>query len=89
MLVQFLATTAFIVKAPAGRSLLAHIHYLRELLDRAVLEELWWADSRDMLADGLTKGAVNREALNNMMKGMIATTQSVHSWKSLLQDVKP
>ena len=42
-----------------------------------------------MIADGLTKGAVDREALDKMMQGMIAITQTEHSWKSFLQDMKP
>ena len=35
---------------------------MRELLDTKVLEALVWLDTRDMVADGLTKGSVDRDA---------------------------
>ena len=80
----FSATTAVNVKTPADSSLLAHLQYLRELLDRDVLSEIWWCDTRDMLADGLTKGQVHRDALQDAMRGTIKLTQAIHSWKTKL-----
>ena len=77
----FSATTAGHVKIPADSSLLAHLQYLRELLDTGILSELWWCDTRDMLSDGLTKGQVERDALQKAMRGSIVLTQTVHSWK--------
>ena len=35
------AVTATQVKVPADSSFLVHVQYLRELLDRGVLKELW------------------------------------------------
>ena len=49
------------VKPPTEKSMLTHVQYLRELLDTKVLASLSWCDTRDMLADGLTKGKVDRK----------------------------
>ena len=35
----------------------------REWLDLGVVRRLWWCDTDDMLADGMTKGAVDRDAI--------------------------
>ena len=78
----FSAATAGQIKVPADSSLLAHVQYIRELLDNYVLKELWWADTRDMIADGLTKGSVDRAALDKAMEGAIQILHTVHSWKS-------
>ena len=56
--------------AAAGRlrsSLLCHIQYIRELLDKGIIQYLFWIDTRDVIADGLTKGAVDRNALHTLM----------------------
>ena len=59
----FAAITAVFIKPPADKSLLVHVQYLRELLDFCILKAIIWIDTRDMLADGLNKGAVSRKAL--------------------------
>ena len=58
----FAVVTATFAKTPAEKSLLCHVQYLRELLDKDVLQQIVWIDTRDMYADGLTKGAVQRTA---------------------------
>ncbi len=40
-----------------------HARMLREWLDRRLVSRIWWVDTRDMLSDALTKGAVNRDDL--------------------------
>ena len=40
-----------------------HIISIREKLEAGSIRRLWWLDTRDMLADGLTKGGVRRDAL--------------------------
>ena len=57
------------IKQPAEKSLLCHIQYMRELLDKHIIRYLLWVDTRDMAADGLTKGAVARDALHEIMAG--------------------
>ena len=44
-------------------SLKLHVLALRERLLSGTLSALWWTDTRDMLADGLTKGSVLRDQL--------------------------
>ena len=74
----FAAVTATFIKTPADKSILCHVQYLRELLDQRVLSALAWLDTRDMIADGLTKGAVSREGLLALMDG---TTKILHAPK--------
>lgn len=81
---MYAAATATFVKIPAEKSLLAHVQYLRELLDNGVLEALWWLDTRDMLADGLTKGAVDRTALHQLMEGYEHFMKDYKAWRSPL-----
>ena len=57
----YAATTAVSIKTLADQSVLCHLQYLRELLDHDVLRALIWSDNRDMIADGLTKGALNEQ----------------------------
>ena len=80
----FAAVTAQQIKIPAEKSLLSHIQYLRELLDKNVLEALWWLDTRDMIADGLTKGAVERTALHQLMSGYELIAKEFKVWRSPL-----
>ena len=51
------------VRTPNDKLLLIHALAVREYLDRGVLKRLTWLDTLDMLADGLTKGVVERESL--------------------------
>ena len=36
---------------------------MREHMSTTRIKKLWWIDTRDMIADGLNKGAVSRKAL--------------------------
>ena len=78
----YAAVTATFVKIPAEKSLLSHIQYIRELLDTKVLEALVWLDTRDMVADGLTKGSVDRDALHACMNGIWLLQHSAQSWST-------
>ena len=48
---------------PAESSLKLHLLAVRDKLLQGILRQPFWVDTRDMLADGLTKGSVNRSAL--------------------------
>ena len=74
----YAAVTATFTKQPAEKSLLSHVQYLRELLDKDIIQGLVWLDTRDMGADGLTKGSVSRDALHQLMAG---TMHSLHTWE--------
>ena len=76
----YAAITALALKAPAEKGLLAHVQFIRELLDNGVLSALNWIDTRDMAADGLTKGAVDRDQLHDVMDGTLKFNQSVKTW---------
>ena len=56
------------------------IQYIRELLDTKVLEALVWLDTRDMVADGLTKGSVDHDALHACMNGIWLLLHSAQPW---------
>ena len=76
----FAAVTAVFIKTPAEKSLLCHIQFLRELLDHGVLVAIVWLDTRDMRADGLTKGAVQREALLRLLDGLCIMMHEPKIW---------
>ena len=78
------AVTAANVKEPSEKALYNHVLYLRELLDIGVLHALWWIDTRDMTADGLTKGAVDRTVLHAVMQGLTIVTHPYQEWRSRL-----
>ena len=78
----FAAITATYIKAPAEKGLLSHVQFVRELLDSQVLTALQWIDTRDMVADGLNKGAVDRSALHTLMDGHVKYAHELKSWSS-------
>ena len=55
--------TAAQPRTPAEEPLFLQALAVREHLEAGHLSRLWWFDIRAMLAYGLTKGAVDREAL--------------------------
>ena len=80
-LLVFASVTATFIKPPAEKGLLAHVQYLRELLDNRTLDSLCWFDTRDMTADGLTKGAVDRSVLHLVMAGEIELHHAPKLWR--------
>ena len=55
--------TAECPKSPADKPLFLHALAMRENLEAGWLDRLWWLDTLAMLADGMTKGSVDRESL--------------------------
>ena len=43
--------------------LIIHISKVKEFLRRRIARCLWWADTRDCVSDGLTKGSVERTGI--------------------------
>ena len=78
----YAAATATFINIPAEKSLLSHIQYITEPLDTNVLEALVWLDTRDMVADGLTKGSIDRDALHACMNGTLLFQHSAQSWST-------
>ena len=83
----FAAVTATFIKPPAEKGLLAHVQYLRELLDCHLLDALLWLDTRDMTADGMTKGAVERLALHLLMSGELKFVHTPKLWRPSTRSV--
>ena len=77
----YAGVTATAVKIPAEKALWAHVQYLRELLDTGVIKFLVWIDTRDMVSDGLTKGKVDRSALQAVMGGRLTLSHLPKAWK--------
>ena len=80
----FVVVSATFIKQPAEKSLLCHVQYLRELLDKLVLQYLFWIDTRDMGADGLTKGDCARLLLHLYMEGYMPLQHEFSQWSSKL-----
>jgi len=78
------ATCSAYIKPPAEKGLLAHVQYLREAMERNLLYALVWIDTRDMTADGLTKGAVERLLLHLCMDGSIVFKHEMKLWRPAL-----
>ena len=78
----FTSLTAQQVKAPAEKSLLVQLQWLRELLERRVLHTVAWCDTRDMLSDALTKGSVDRARLHGAMGGQLVVEFPAKTWRS-------
>ena len=57
------------LKLPAEKGTFYHLAYLRERLVSSLISSYTWVDTRDMVADGLTKGRSDRTALIHMMHG--------------------
>lgn len=63
----FDATKAPDVCDPAEALLKLHLISVRSRLGCGLIRELWWCDTRDMLADALTKGGIDRRLLMRAM----------------------
>ena len=57
------------LKTPAEKTLLGHVSWIRELLQLKLIEAIQWCDTRDMAADGHTKGCIERNLLLEVMSG--------------------
>ena len=50
---------------PAGSSLKLHLISVRDWKTHGLIRKLFWVDAKDMLADGLTNGDIDRTLLHN------------------------
>eukprot|EP00959_Pyramimonas_sp_CCMP1952_P031772 666532-Pyramimonas_sp.AAC.1 len=58
-----------VLKIPTERTLLGHISWIRELTDIGIVRNVQWCGTRDMTADGHTRGSIDRELLLEVMSG--------------------
>ena len=64
-------------KPPVENSLSGHVLWLREMLSKGLVQDFVWTDTRDMYADGLTKGVIKRDALFEIMAGTLRLRHAV------------
>ena len=62
---------ATMFKPPVEHSLSGHVLRLRDMRDEGFVTDVVWTDTRDMYADGLTKGVIKRDALYELMNSKI------------------
>ena len=60
---------ATVFKPPSEQSLSGHVLWIREMHSKGLIDDFVWTDTRDMYADGLTKGIIKRDALIEVMSG--------------------
>ncbi|CAE7210155.1 unnamed protein product [Symbiodinium sp. CCMP2456] len=65
----YYALSAQYPKMPAEKTLYTHIAWIRDLLKAGLVRAVSWVDTRDMLADALTKGKIDRQAILSAMSG--------------------
>ena len=68
------------LKLPAEKSTYYHLAYLREKLVSRHIRSYNWTDTRDMVADGLTKGTADRSPLAAIMDGTYNLHYNVHEY---------
>ena len=66
----YYALSAQYPKMPAEKTLYTHIAWVRDLLKAGIVRAVSWVDTRDMLADALTKGKIDRQAILSAMSGL-------------------
>ena len=54
------------------KSFLAHLAWLQDKIKSGTITWLRWVDTRDMYADGLTKGSVRRDRLRELATGKMS-----------------
>ena len=63
------AIAAMVVKIPTEKNLAVHMFWLKEHVECQAINVLRWSDTRDMTADGHTKGSIDRDGILQVMAG--------------------
>ena len=69
------------LKIPTEKSLLGHVSWVRELLAAGIVDTIQWCDTRDMSADGHTKGSIDRAGLIGVMSGRQQYSHATKEYK--------
>ena len=72
------------LKFPAEKGTYFHLAYLREALERGWVHSWNWVDTRDMIVDGMTKGRLDRTALQTLMAGRWQIKHEISSHSELV-----
>ena len=67
----FDAVNASDVTTPQEASLKLHLISIRDRIEKGLIRALYWTDTRDMIADCLTKGGVDRSKIKAIMSGKV------------------
>ena len=73
-----------VAKIPTEASTLHHVQWLQELTRSRVIDAVFWVDTRDMVADGMTKGSVPRTILRQLQES--GQWKLDHSWNRYTAD---
>ena len=65
------------IKTPTESTLLGHINWIRQMMSTGIVHSIQWCDTRDMTADGHTKGSIDREGISHIMSGRQAFSHEV------------
>ena len=68
-----------VAKIPTEASTLHHVQWLQELTRTRVLDAAFWVDTRDMIADGMTKGSVARNIIRDAQE--TGQWRLEHDWR--------
>ena len=77
----FKSITSRDLKTPTEKTLLGHVCWIREALRLGLITKVQWCDTRDMLADGHTKGSVDRAGLVEAMSGRQTFRYEIKSYE--------
>eukprot|EP00959_Pyramimonas_sp_CCMP1952_P147199 3080671-Pyramimonas_sp.AAC.1 len=55
------------LKNPTACTLLGHISWMRQMMERCMVHCVQWHSTRDLTADGHTKGRIDRDMLRQVM----------------------
>ena len=67
------------VKPPAEKSFMLNLLWLKQQLELAAVHALQWGDTRDMTADGHTKGSISRQAIDELISGILCQSYNRRS----------
>jgi hypothetical protein len=73
------ALAASSIKVPQEKSFLLNLVWIAEHIRTGLLKSLSWTDTRDMIADGLTKGSIDRALLHRACDGYRTLAHDIES----------
>ena len=65
------------LKTPTESTLLGHISWIRQMMSTGIVHSIQWCGTREMTADGHTKGSIDREGILQVMSGRQAFAHEV------------
>ena len=67
------------IKPPAEKSFMLNLLWLKQQLELAAIHALQWGDTCDMTADGHTKGSISRQAIDELISGILSQSYNRRS----------